>query len=254
MRESKRSAAGQRSVRSRRGFAGADLPALEWRRWSDGGGLLARVHLEVVDEIDLDLGVALDLGHDLDLWVDAVDDLAVDNAAREVLDLLEVALEVALDPRSELLAANEIALQKAHSAQRAQSHAQRRAPRDDDAAPRQPSATQAAAASCSVEGCGDAHRRRVGPPQPWMAAAAGLWVSAGSTAGGRERTSCIMPIAAMLATELRGGLIGLSRLASDLSLLFVHVPGKKDLGLRSSHERYYLRAVEPFQLRASARK
>jgi len=91
--------------------------------------------LEVVEVVHLCLCSHLDLGHLHRPWVDGVEDLAVDDAAGEVLDLrraggqtlwrgeagvehtrrggrrlLEARLEVVADPLRELFAANKVAL------------------------------------------------------------------------------------------------------------------------------------------------
>ena len=63
-----------------------------------------------MDEVDLDLGVLLDLGHRDGARVDAVHDLAVHHAARQVLDLAEARVEVVANPLGELLAADEVAV------------------------------------------------------------------------------------------------------------------------------------------------
>ena len=45
----------------------------------------------------------------------AVNDLAVHDTARQVLNLLEVGLEVGLDPRSELFTTHKVALRRARA-------------------------------------------------------------------------------------------------------------------------------------------
>ena len=72
---------------------------------------------EVVDEVHLDLRVLLHLRHGHGARVNGIDDLAIDNTRRKVLDLVEPRVEVAPDPLAQLLAANEVAF--VHHAHRA---------------------------------------------------------------------------------------------------------------------------------------
>lgn len=67
-----------------------------------------QVYLEVVKEVDLGLCVHLHLVHRNDPGVDAVDHLAVDDPACEVLDLAEPRVEVLSDPIDQLLPAHEV--------------------------------------------------------------------------------------------------------------------------------------------------
>jgi len=65
---------------------------------------------EVVDRVDFRPRLHLHLAHRHGARVDAVDDLAVDDAIGQVLNLVEAGLKVGLDPGAQLLPAHKVAL------------------------------------------------------------------------------------------------------------------------------------------------